>query len=296
MLVLKLVYNEDLDFIREIQELKTMLKKKNIIIGVVESIETNIHMIKIICDDECYNEKVKKIIDLYVSNILYKIVIDKYKEKEMFDFLIDTYFFLKQDEIIEVEEEIMKVLYCEEDLKNENLVYYMNKMNAVIRKIQDCLQENTEININGFITFRMKDLREDIEGIIDKVVENYMVEKEYKEFVKLLKYFVDIQESKIEEIDICIGENGNYSIRDGDGNDIFNEFMKELAECRVDTDANIEDVIISGLITNVPKKVVIHGKENCSNKEFLETISNVFGERVSYCQGCSICTIPKIKF
>ena len=268
MLVLKLVYNEDLDFIREIQELKTMLKKKNIIIGVVESIETNIHMIKIICDDECYNEKVKKIIDLYVSNILYKIVIDKYKEKEMFDFLIDTYFFLKQDEIIEVEEEIMKVLYCEEDLKNENLVYYMNKMNTVIRKIQDCLQENTEININGFITFRMKDLREDIEEIIDKVVENYMVEKEYKEFVKLLKYFVDIQESKIEEIDICIGENGNYSIRDDDGNDIFNEFMKELAECRVDTDANIEDVIISGLITNVPKKVVIHGKENCKIKNF----------------------------
>ncbi len=296
MLVLKLVYNEDLDFIREIQELKTMLKKKNIIIGVVESIETNIHMIKIICDDECYNEKVKKIIDLYVSNILYKIVIDKYKEKEMFDFLIDTYFFLKQDEIIEVEEEIMKVLYCEEDLKNENLVYCMNKMNTVIRKIQDCLEENTEININGFITFRMKDLREDIEEIIDKVVENYMVEKEYKEFVKLLKYFVDIQESKIEEIDICIGENGNYSIRDDHGNDIFNEFMKELAECRVDTDANIEDVIISGLITNVPKKVVIHGKENCGNKEFLETIASVFGERVSYCQGCSICTLPKIKF
>lgn len=295
MLVLKLVYNEDLDFIREIQDLRTILKKKNIIIGVVESVEKNTHMIKIICDDECYNEKVKKIIDLYVSNILYKIVIDKYKEKEMFDFLIDTYFFLKQDEIIEVEDAIMKVLYSEECFKNEDLVYCMNKMNAVTTKIQECLEENIEININGFITFRMKELREDIEGIIDKVVENYMVEKEYKEFVKLLKYFVDIQESKIEEIDICIGENGNYSIRDDAGNDIFNDFMKELAECRVDTDANIEDVIISGLITNAPKNVVIHGKNNCNNKEFLETIANVFGERVSYCESCSICKVSKIK-
>ena len=295
MLVLKLVYNDDLDFVREIQELRSILKKKNITIGIVESVENINHIIKIICDDECYDEKVKKIIDLYVSNILYKIVIDKYKEKEMFDFLIDTYFFLKQDEIIEVEEEIMKVLYCEESLKDEKLVYCMNKMNVVIKKIQECLEENTEININGFITFRMKELREDIEGIIDKVVENYMVEKEYKEFVKLLKYFVNIQESKIEEIEICIGENGNYSIRDNDGRDIFNEFMKELAECRVDTDANIEDVIISGLITNAPKNVVIHGKENCRNKEFLETIINVFDERVSYCTGCSICTISKIK-
>ena len=35
----------------------------------------------------------------------------------------------------------------------------------------------------------MRELREDIEFIIDKV-EKYMVEKEYTEFIKLLKYFV----------------------------------------------------------------------------------------------------------
>lgn len=69
-----------------------------------------------------------------------------------------------------------------------------------MKKIKTCLEENEEINIQGFITFRMKELREDIEEIIDKVVEEYMVEKEYREFVKLLKYFVDIQESKIEKL------------------------------------------------------------------------------------------------
>ena len=72
-------------------------------------------------------------------------------------------------------------------------------------------------------------LREDIEEIIDKVVEEYMVEKEYREFVKLLKYFVDIQESKIEKINIYIHKGGGYELKDGYGNDIFNEFMKELA-------------------------------------------------------------------
>ena len=35
----------------------------------------------------------------------------------------------------------------------------------------------------------MRELREDIEEIIDKVVEKYMVEKEYKEFIRLLKIF-----------------------------------------------------------------------------------------------------------
>ncbi|GAB6170400.1 putative sporulation protein YtxC [Clostridium carnis] len=296
MLVLKLVYNDDLDFIREIQDLRTILKKKNITIGVVESVELDSHIVKILCDDDSYTEKVKDIIDLYISNILYKIVIDKYKEKEMFDFLIDNYFFLKQDEIIEVEEEIMKVLLCEEALKCDSLIYCMNKMNSVVEKIKDCLEENSEININGFIRFRMRELREDIENIIDKVVENYMVEKEYKEFVKLLKYFVEIQESKIDEVDIIISEGGSYLLKDKLGNDIFNEFMKELVECRIDTDAKMEDIIISGLITNAPKSVIIHGENNCLNKEFLETITNVFGERVHFCKGCSLCNIKQIKF
>ena len=54
----------------------------------------------------------------------------------------------------------------------------------------------------------------------------------------------------------------------------FNEFMKELAECKVDTEAKMEDIIISGLITNAPKQVIIHHKENCLNTEFIDTIVN----------------------
>ncbi|MBX7309723.1 putative sporulation protein YtxC [Clostridium chauvoei] len=296
MILLKLVYNDDLDFIREIQDLRAILKKKDVTIGVVESVQVNTHIVKILCDDHDYSDKVKNIINLYISNILYRIVIEKYKEREMFDFLIDNYFFLKQEELLEVENQIMKVLLCEESINDENLVYCMNKMNSVIEKIKDCLEENLEINIDGFITFRMKELRGDIEEIIDKVIENYMVEKEYKEFVKLLKYFVEIQESKLEEVNIFVKEGGGYSITDHFGNNIFDEFLKELSECKIDTDAKMEDIIISGLITNAPKRIIIHKKENCINKEFLETIVNVFTDRVRYCDGCNICSVEKIKF
>ncbi len=56
--------------------------------------------------------------------------------------------------------------------------------------------------------------------------------------------------------------------------------MKELAECKVDTEAKMEDIIISGLITNAPKKIKIYNEEYCINKEFIQTIKSVFGERV----------------
>lgn len=295
MLVLKLVYNNNLDFVREIQELRSVLKKKDINIGVVESVELENHIIKILCDDNSYNERVRDIINLYISNVLYKTVLNKYKEKEMFDYLTENYFFLKQEEIIEVEEEIMKVFLENQSLNFDNFIYCLNKINSIIEKIRNCLEENSEINVNGFIRFRMKELREDIENIIDKVIESYMVEKEYKEFIKLLKYFVEIQESKIDEVNIVIGEAGNYSIIDKNKNDIFNEFMKELIECKVDSDVKMEDIIISGLITNSPKKVIIHGKNNCINKEFMDTIESVFENKVSFCNGCILCVEKQVK-
>ena len=295
MLVLKIVYKSDLDFVSEIQELRTVLKRKDIKIGVVESVELDNHIIKILCDDNSYNERVKDIINLYISNILYKVVLNEYKEKEMFNYLTENYFFLKQEEIIELEEEIMRVFLENKSLNFDNLIYCLNKVNSIIEKIKDCLEENTEINIDGFIRFRMKELREDIESIIDKVIEGYMVEKEYKEFIKLLKYFVEIQESKIEEINIVINEAGNYSIVDRNKKDIFDEFMKELIEYKLDSDVKIEDIIISGLITNSPKKVIIHGKDNCNNKEFMDTIENVFENKVSFCNGCVLCVEKQVK-
>ena len=37
MLVMKIVHNNDLDLVNELQELRQLLKKKNITIGLVES-------------------------------------------------------------------------------------------------------------------------------------------------------------------------------------------------------------------------------------------------------------------
>jgi len=140
----------------------------------------------------------------------------------------------------------------------------------------------------------MRKLRGDIEKIIDKVVERYMVEKEYKEFIKLLKYFVDIQECKIDEINIIIEENNNYIIKDGEGKDLYYDFLREITSEQGRIELNIEDILISGLITNAPKSINIYGKENCNNKEFLDTIENVFGDKVSFGEVGSDCKTEKI--
>lgn len=294
MVILKMVFSKEISIFDELQTLKSLLKKKNIIIGIVESYQGTNTIIKIVCNDSENINSVEKYINFYIGNILYNIVIERYKQKELYQFLSDNYFFLRQEELLEAEEEIMRVLNRNNTFKDEMLLYFTNKTNIIIENIVKCIEENSEINIDGFLTFRSKQFREDIEEIIDKVIERYIVEKEYNEFIKLLKYFVDIQESKLEYINILVGEDGTYKVTDDNDKDMFETFKNELSVTE-NIEANAEDIIISGLITFVPKKIIVHKIENSGSKEFFETIKNVFGERYSICSGCEICIKSSVK-
>jgi putative sporulation protein YtxC len=298
MLLLTVVYEDECGLISEISQIKNYFKLKNIVIGISESITGNTHFIKIFCSDEDYNKKTVNTFNLYMANVLYKIVISEFYNKEMYNFLSDTYFFLKHEELNDVGQLSLKALKGEGAIIDESNVYCINRKNGMIDKIVQCIEENNEININGFITFRMKELREDLESIVDKVVERYMVEKEYSEFIKLLKYFVEVQESKIDEVNIVIDKEGNYEVKDSEGKDMLNDFLSDLSESRISSNTNMDDIIISGLITNAPEIIKIHCVENCKNKELIETIKNVFGERAQFCNDCDICikVKEKVKF
>ncbi|WP_244835307.1 putative sporulation protein YtxC [Clostridium sp. BJN0001] len=282
MLVLKLEYSEDIDFIIELRKLKSILKDKKINIGFVESIDHKTHIIKILCDDSSYDDRIKNIINLYVSNILYRVIIDKYKNKELLEYLTNNYFFLKQSEILELEKKIEKVLKCESIIPDENSVSYLNQINYIIEQIRECISERQEININGFITFRMKNFRNNIENIIESIIETYMARKEYEEFIKLLRYFVEMQVSTIEEVNIVISETNVYNIEDERGNNLYYKFIKELSENEKRSSDNIEDILITGLITNSPKEINIYDKYKKINEELLNTIKSVFVDRVNY--------------
>jgi putative sporulation protein YtxC len=298
MLLLTVVYDRCReDIIEGTNEMKRYFHERDIIIGFSESIDNNAHFLKIYCEDEAVNNRLMNVFNLYIANILYNVVIDEFYKKDMQSFLTDTYFFLKYDEIKDIKQQSMEALKSEGAILNENMVYFRNRKNNILQKIIECIQENKEINIKGFITFRMRELREDLEGIIDKVVESYMVEKEYNEFIKLLKYFVEIQESKIEKVNIIIGKDGTYLVKDNFGKNIMDDLFEELSDARFSGTVSNDDMLISGLITNSPSSIVIHGIENCINKELIDTIKNVFGERTSFCSNCDMCSkeVSKIK-
>jgi len=289
MLLLTVVYSKEReDIVDGINKVKKYFKSKNKVIGISESIESNTHFVKIFCEEEI-DDRLRNVFNINVANILYNVVIDEFYKKDMMEFLSDTYFFLKYDEIKEIRDNSLEILRGEGAIIDENSIYCINKRNQVIDKIAQCIDENREININGFMTFRMKELKDDLEAIIDKIVEKYMVEKEYNEFIKLLKYFVEIQESKIDLMNIEIGVDGKYTIRNKNGDDITEKLFSELNDLRYRENTNDEDILISLLITNSPEKIVIHCAENCRNGELIDTVKKVFTNRVEFCDDCKAC-------
>lgn len=296
MLLLTVVYdNKREDLIYDMENIVRYFKEKNFVIGISENIQSNTHFVKIFCDGEL-SEKVYNLFNMNIAGVIYNVIINEFYDKYLLNFLSDTYFFLKYDEMDEVMKKSKSILKGYDYKFDQNSIYCMNKKNIIVDKITSCINENREINIDGFITFRMKELEEDLESIIDKVVEQYMVEKEYNDFIKLLKYFVEIQESRIDEINIIITKCGEYLLKDGKGKDITQELLNDLNEIQYKQNSNMEDILIGVLITNCPKNIVIHCVENSENSEFIDTIKNIFEDRVSICTSCAICKSIEDRF
>jgi putative sporulation protein YtxC len=290
MLLLTVVYNSSMECIMdEIKDIKECFEHKEIILGISECIIEDTHLVKFFCSDDNLSKSNIKTFNLQVANMLYKIVVTRYYKKDLDSFLSDSYFFLGNEEIKQVKPKIQMALLNEGNISGPSMVYYINRKNSVIDKITKCIEENDEINISGFLTFRTKELKGQLECIVDKAVEDYMVEKEYDEFIKLLKYFVEVQESKVDEVNIIIEKDGSYYLRDDEGNDLVGNMMMELPGVKFDSKENQEELIISTMISSAPKKVIIHCAEHCKNKELLQTISKVFVDRVYYCDKCAAC-------
>ncbi len=169
---------------------------------------------------------------------------------------------------------------------------FIESKKNIYKEVLDYIVENNEIIIDGFVRFRLKEFKDNINYLIEKSMDEYFAEKEYKEFIKILQYFVDIQQPKLNTINIVIKDD-DYKLFDDENNiiekDYYNDIISELANEGISND----DLLISTLIVIAPKKITIHGKEKDKEKEIVKIIDGVFTNKVHYCLDCEICREKK---
>ena len=122
-----------------------------------------------------------------------------------------------------------------------------------LKRIMEHLESSNELVLEGFIRFRMKDFQHELEEAVDRAVDDLLIEKEYSEFIKLLRYFVEIQEPKVEEVHVMMGEDEKYTLLDSSLRVINNDLLEDLAREITDKEISHDDLLISSLITIAPK-------------------------------------------
>src|SRR5690554_108113 len=147
-------------------------------------------------------------------------------------------------------------------------------------RLMDHLETNDELVFDGFITFRLKDFIGELEDAVERAVDDLLIENEYNEFIKLLQYFVEIQDPKMDEVHVLQQEDKRYVLLDSDFKVIHNEMLEQLVREITDKEISHDDLLISSLITIAPCKITIHEYDKIKNIELLNTISNVFTGKV----------------
>ena len=220
-----------------------------------------------------------------VSCILSCLVIDELEEKFIKQSLIKNYFYFDSDErkhIIEI---------CFEIFTDDFNLYFDKKYNCLINDFESYLTNNKSIVLDGFLNFRIKDYLKILENVVDEAVNNFVIEKEYLEFISLLKMYINSQNSNCDIVHL-VYTNETSILLDKDKNiiNVSDDIFK--AKYLSDISFSYNDYALNTLLTLIPKKIYIHLINNCID-EFIHTLSLIFENRIEICTDCSICKIYK---
>lgn len=220
-----------------------------------------------------------------VSCILSCLVIDELEESFLKMILLKNYFYFNSTEMKHILE------LCYEIFSDDFNTYFDKKHNLLIDSFENYLITNKSIILTGFINFRIKNYMTILEDVVDEAVNSFVVEKEYLEFISLLKMYVNSQNSNCDVVHLIYNKN-NSTLLDKDKNQINVSDDIFKAKYLSDISFSSNDYALNTLLTLVPKKIHIHLIDNCID-EFINTISLIFENRVEICTDCSICKIYK---
>ncbi len=157
-------------------------------------------------------------------------------------------------------------------------------------KILDLLRTQNIFNIEGFIVFRLKEYIFFLRKIVEEALDDFLSEKEHKEFMRMLAYFVDMQESRTDTTHIITSPDSGYMLYDELGNRYFLHENTAITE-HITLRKEAEDILIGMLMSLLPKKIIIHDKDNLMTVQTVGILKEIFSEKIEMCHDCPNCHI-----
>ena len=267
-----------LNFSDEIKKRLSSLQNLDYIIDENNFGEYTLFKIKSLSD----NKRIKRQFKNKVSRVITNLIIENLENKLINKIIYEDY----EQELSFKEKELIKQdskKYIEANNNTSNLI----QKSELKSEVKKHLQEYRVLNIEGFIRFRLKDYIKKLKLIIEKSVDNYNIDREYNEFINLLRHFVDLQEPKIKTVNIVKMKENSYKLLDSNKNNIESEYLQECVKDMLEQDEEFEfeDLIVSALVNISPNEIVLHFRDEMIE----ETLEEIFEGKLSFCDGCDLC-------
>lgn len=221
------------------------------------------------------------------SDIFSSAIIEIY-EKNIIKHIISTNYFYftnpEQDKILDIANEyIYSNTLTESSLRKDSI-----KISCI-----EYFSNNKSVILDGFINFRIENYIKMVDYIVDMAVNKFVIDREYAEFIELLKCYINSKSSN---------SNTVHLIYQNEESILLDEFKKNInlnsncfdSKFLSDITFSSNDYTLNMLLTLLPKKIFIHLIDGIED-EFINTLKLVFDDRVYLCNDCNICKVYKLE-
>jgi len=178
------------------------------------------------------------------------------------------------------------------DLLNSDKNIFEEKYNSIYFALQRYIAEHHSIVLKGFVNFRLTDYKEILDYNIDICVNNFLIEREYYEFINLLHLYVNSKESTINTVHLVYVNKESILL---DSNKHIIPIKDNIFDAKYLSDISFSsnDYCLNTLLNLLPKKLHIHLVDNFED-EFISTLKLIFEHRVLICNECDICRVYRL--
>lgn len=217
----------------------------------------------------------------FLTELIGEVVIEFYEEKILKQLINYNYFYFDEYEKNKILENCMQLI--EPEMYNTKLLDNKN--------IKEYVKENKAMILDGFVYFRLRAYLEYLDEVVDSGVNQFVIEKEYREFISLLRVYV---ESKVPEYNLLhlIYINGESILLDEKRNIVSISENIYNAKYLSDISFSSNDFALNTLLCLLPRRIEIHLIDD--EDEFINTLKLIFEGRVTICKDCNICKTYKI--
>ena len=217
-----------------------------------------------------------------LSNILAKIIMNYYERSLLQNIINENYFYFFEFERKEILDICIENTFEFDDIKQFNLIN---------SKCLEYINDNKSMILDGFVRFRLYEYKEILDKIVDYSINKYLIQREYIEFIRLLKEYISFSKSNCSKIHLIYSENNVILLNE---NNIIIPIETSLDNAKFLSDISFSknDYCLNTILNLLPNELVLHILTN--EDEFIETLKLIFSDRITICNSCDLCISYKI--